>query len=132
MREMGLDHDMAGRTVLDLRDERPELSMAPVAPMVLEPGVNSQGVPFIGLHLLKNGKREQRGQLDCRQAKHHAMSVMEVVAGADFDGSYLRYLKGTCGVEDPIARAAVGGLAQYQQDATYRGGPDDGEEHSDA
>lgn len=130
MRDLGLDHNSAGLCVMDLREERPELDMGPVKPLRLEPGVNAKGQPFIGIHLAgRDGKEEPYAQVDIRQAKHHAMSVLEVSIAADFDSAYLRFLKGM-DIPDEKARAAVGALAEHQADTDqYGGAPEDGQAH---
>lgn len=108
---LGIGRNDAGRFITDLRQERPPLDEAAIAPLRLEPGVNSKGVPFVGLYL----HDKPTGQMDAEATMNHGRHVLEVVTAADYDASYLRMLKGVVGVSTSVAQGAVSGLREEME-----------------
>lgn len=118
LKDLGIKHDYISETILDLRESRKPKDDEAVAPMRLEPGVNSKGEPFVGFYL----NNEQRGQLTAHATVNHGRHVLEVVTAADYDAAYLRMLKGMIGLDDDTARSVVGGLRDQMVDLLEKEG----------
>lgn len=113
LRKRGLDTKMAAGTIVDLREDRPDLDHEATAPMMLDSGVTGQGKPFLTMRV--DGRPV--GQLTPRGAREHAQMALEAVTAADLDAAYYRYLAGTCRLPEPTARAAVQDLADHRDTA---------------
>lgn len=108
--KLGMGQADAAHVVVDLRQDRPPLASEPAAPLELDPGVNDEGRPFLGV--LVNGKRV--GQWTVEDARQHALHVLESVVVADLDAGYYRALTGLVGVDDTRARQAVADIAEHR------------------
>lgn len=109
---LGLDLESAARAIAELRADRPPLADAVTAPLRLVPGVSAKtGNGFLHIHL----GEVRVGQWDPDDARDHATNVLSVLAAADLDAAYCRYLVGTVGIGLPRAQAVVGDLGNYVQ-----------------
>lgn len=107
---MGLALDVAAREIARLRADRPPLDDAATAPLRLVPGVSGRtGRAFLSIKV--NG--QQVGQWDPDDARDHAANVLTVLAAADLDAAYRRYLIGTIGIDAARAANVVGDLATH-------------------
>lgn len=80
--------------------------------ILFEPGVSERKKhPFV--HFLKDG--DHLGQMDVPSARRHALHVLEAPANADLDALYYRVLRGFIGVDEPLARAAVGNIGEHRE-----------------
>lgn len=105
---LGLDDDVAGQIVIDLRAERPVRS---AAGLTFVPGVSvAKRHPFITIE--RDG--EPVGQFDTPSARRHALHVLEAVPGADLDAAYLKVLRGTVGIKEETARQVVEDIVNYR------------------
>lgn len=105
----GMDVCLAVSVVIDLRAERPPVAFAtPLSfePFVIGPTREPQ------LYVLVNGERYS--QWTPADAVQHVMQVLEVAAGVDLDAAYRRYLVGPIAMDDKLARALVGALANHR------------------
>lgn len=110
-RKLGLDHDSTVQMIgHDIRPDRPPLNDAATAPLRFVPGVNAKGEGFMAIWL----KDTQVGQLDPADLREHAMVVLEAPGAVDLDAGLLRALL-TMDIEEPIARAAVGDIANWRE-----------------
>ncbi|MEO3860927.1 hypothetical protein [Acrocarpospora sp. B8E8] len=110
LRATGMPVELAARAVADLRADRPPLDDAATAPLRLVPGVSQKtGNGFLATYV---GNR-QVGQWDPDDARDHATGVLSVMAAADLDSAYRRYLVGPVGLAPGEALAAVSGLADH-------------------
>lgn len=104
--ERGIPEADVARTILDLRNDRPDLPSTGTS-LALVPGVNPQGVPFLVVEI--DGKAT--GQWTVEDGRNHATHVLEAVHAADLDAAYHRYLMGVIGLDNESATAAVDDLA---------------------
>lgn len=110
MTKLGLPRATAAQALYDLRNDRPPLDDAAIAPLRLKPCVSAQhGVGYmevlVGARLM--------GQWDPDDARDHAANVLTVLAAVDLDAAYRRYLMATVGVDAARAQAVVGDLASH-------------------
>lgn len=110
---IGSDLDAALQIVTDLRNDRPPLDDEATAPLALDPGVNKRLAPFLVVKI----DGEAVGQWTVGAAREHASHVLEAVAAADLDSNYYRALTGIVGLDEGRARAVVGDLGQYRDEA---------------
>ena len=111
LRTKGIGDDQAIMSmIVDMRKDRPPVDGEPTAPMQLSEGVNAEAKPFLAIHL--DGSKW--GQFEVRQAREHALGVLEAVEAADLDAGYYRILTGAVGLEEGVARAVVNDLASYR------------------
>jgi hypothetical protein len=93
----------------DLRPDR-TVDHEATDPLAFEAGINQELVPFVKV-LLSTG--EQIAQLTPKQARAHAMSVLDVIAAADLDSALERALIGLVRVDRARASAFIKDLASY-------------------
>lgn len=97
--------------VAGLRADRPPLDAAATAPFVFQPGVSRRDRRgFLTIRL----DGEPLGQWALPDARAHALAVLEAHVVADLDAAYHRTLTGVIGVDGPVARAVVNGLAEHR------------------
>jgi hypothetical protein len=95
----------------DLRQDR-AVDHEATAPLAFEAGINPQLVPFV--KVMHEGK--QIAQQTPKEARHHAMSVLDVIAAADLDSALERALMGLLGLDRAQASAVINGLGSYWPD----------------
>lgn len=105
-----VNRESAAQLVVDLRKDRPEPDFTVMAPLSLAEGVTSAGKAFVIVK--KDG--EPVGQWDLKQAREHALGIIESLVVAELDEAYLRCLKGVVGVETGIAQAMVNDLQEFR------------------
>lgn len=110
MKSMGLSFEDIAGTLEDLRKDRPPVEDCATDPLTFSPIVNKRFEP----HLAIKVDGEQIGQWSFVQAEEHALHILGSVGVADLDAAYYRMLKDTVGLEERVARAAVGNLAEYR------------------
>lgn len=111
---MKVPQALAAHSVADLREDRPPLDLAAIAPLDLQPGVSRQtGAPFLTVR--RGG--QPIGQWSTADAQGHALHVLRAVHAVPLDAAYRRYLIGHVNVEPQIARNMVGGLREHRSDA---------------
>lgn len=94
----------------DLRPMRPPPDDTATAPLRFMPGVSHRSrAPFLAMFL----DDKPIGQLDPAALRHHATSMLDVVVAAELDSTLARCLVEAVGVDDGIARAAVGSLYEH-------------------
>lgn len=104
----------ASQLVVDLRKDRPDIDFSVMEPMSFTPGVNQRGKPF----LLINMAGEPVGQWDLKDARLHALMVLESIVVADLDAGYRRALLGIIGLEGHVATSVVDDLRNYRTRVT--------------
>ncbi|MEU8279537.1 hypothetical protein ACFYOK_29525 [Microbispora bryophytorum] len=110
MAKLGLPHATAAQALWDLRNDRPPLDDAAIAPLRLKPCVSAQrGVGYLEVQI---GARLV-GQWDPDDARDHAANVLTVLAAVDLDAAYRRYLMTTVELDAALAQDAVGDLANH-------------------
>lgn len=106
----GLSLKVAARTIADLRADRPPIDDAATAPLRLTPGVAARTKDaFLAIHV----DGQQVGQWDPDDARNHATNVLQVLAAADLDAAYRRYLIGSIGLDVARAENIVTDLATH-------------------
>jgi hypothetical protein len=108
-RKMDIPLREAIEVVVSMREDRPPLDPADTAPLTFAPGVTSKLDPYIGIHL----PGRQIGQFTPTSASEHALYVLQVIAGADLDAAYHRWLTST-GADDNRIRGAVADLINWR------------------
>jgi hypothetical protein len=96
--------------IRDLRKDRPDIDTSATEPLVISPGVNSEGKPF--LTVLVDGKPV--GQWTPESAREHVLCALEVCAVADLDAGYYRALTGLVGLDEPRAREVIEDLQHHR------------------
>lgn len=101
----------AGKTVGELRGDRPPLDPDALTPLGLEPCVAAADKrPFLAVSV--DGKKV--GQWETADARAHALALLEVVEAVNLDAAYHRYLVGTIGIESDRARVVVDDLGNWR------------------
>lgn len=110
--ELTGDPKSAAQVIGDLRADRalPE----PPTRLVLTPGVNSAGRPFLTVSLAGS---PPFGQWELADAREHARAAIEAVHVADYDSGYLRALTGLVGLDQRTARNVIDALSRVQVDS---------------
>lgn len=107
---LGIDVDVAGQLIVDMRGERPARE---AAGLVFVPGVSQRAQhPFV--QIMRDGT--QIGQFDAPAARRHAMHVLEAPTAADLDAAYLRVLRGMVGLDENTAREVVEDIGNHRAD----------------
>lgn len=109
---LGLDLATAVACVVrDLRPDRPPVDEP--GPLKLIPSVSATDLhPFLRTEL--NGHVVGQWELD--DARHHAMSVLQVVAAVDSDAAFYRLLVGSLGLSQTKARRIVADTANHRNE----------------
>ncbi len=94
--------EQAVGVITDLRGDRPPIDAATTAPLVLAPGVNEAGRPFVSVGVAGLDP----GQWAVDDCLAHAEHVLECLAAADLDQALVRYLVG-CEVDEDKAQRIV-------------------------
>lgn len=105
-----VDVEHAAQLIIDLRRDRPLLDSSPLAPMRLEPGVNSEAKPFLAVFI----DDQQVGQWDVPDAREHALGVLEAVTAAELDAGYFRALVGIINLDEARARHVIEDVGLYR------------------
>jgi hypothetical protein len=107
---LGLDIELAGSMIIDMRKDREPVQVTATAPLKYEPVVSASSFkPYV--HVWARDQRiTQWTPADCFQ---HAGYVMQALAAVDLDSGYYRYLVHTVGLDEPRARAAVNDLGNF-------------------
>jgi hypothetical protein len=112
MSEAVQDRDAVVAMIRDIDQDRPSIDYSPTEPLILVPGVDGKGEPF--LHVQIDGKLV--GQWTMEGARDHACAALQMTAVADLDAGYYRALIGLIGLEPARARGVVHDLANYRQE----------------
>jgi hypothetical protein len=110
-KKLSLPMAAAAEVIETMRKDRPPLDPRPTRPFTFHPGVTGAGKAF--LHVDCEG--EEPGQWTPKQAREHAMWVLESVAVADLDSGYLQTLVATVGSSRDTATQVVDDLANYRE-----------------
>jgi hypothetical protein len=110
--KLGLPRRDAAGVVADLRERRPALDAAAIAPLELAPSISAiTGKPFLAVGMAGRAS----GQWTLDDARGHAVHVLEALATVDTDTAYFEYLAGSDGRVGPDrARAAVEDVANFR------------------
>lgn len=105
--ELPVDH--AAETLNDLRKRRPPADAQALQPIGLEPGVTTQGKPF----LVVSVGGHKIGQWTPGDARNHAMACLELAAAVPLDNAYFDFMTDDHVMPHQVARNVIGDLANF-------------------
>lgn len=102
------ERSAAEALVKDLRPDRPD-DHTPTLPLRFTVAIGRKIGPFLKMEL--DGR--EVGELTTGDLREHAAAVLNVISAADLDAAFLRALTTRIGLDEDLARAVVGDLANY-------------------
>lgn len=114
LRHLGVPDRAVIRLISGLRMDRPPQQARATFPLVLTPGVNPEGKPF--LTVVVDGD-ERVGQWEIEQAQDHVRFALASVGAADLDRAYLLMLESQIELDRETAVSVVGDVMNFRWDA---------------
>lgn len=108
-KQLGMPEDLiAELLVKDIRPDRPEDHKA-TEPLRFTVALGRT----VGAFLKMSVDDREVGELTPADLRDHALAVLNAISAADLDAAFLRLLVGRIGLEEDVARAVVGSLADH-------------------
>jgi hypothetical protein len=110
--KLGLDSVHAAAVIQDLRADRAPLDDKTTWPLAFEIGITAAFKPFLKVAV----EGQETGQWEIKDARAHAMAMLESVSVADLDSGYLQVLMGAVGLERNKAMQVIDDLRNYREE----------------
>lgn len=112
---LGLAHDLAVQALTDMRADRPPYDDEATAPLLFRPSTRLRGDGGMYPAVIVAAPGLPDGMWPVRDARRHALAVLDVLATADLDAGLFRWLTAMVGLEPDPARAVVDDLRSYRE-----------------